>query len=294
MTGRCVRAGSTGLAAGWSRGRRAALASQAAGRRGRSRPTVTGDGAGRAEVRGEVPLEALAAMPEQPSPSRAGRPATTPRPGTCTSSRPGTGRIPVTFPEGVAEARHRSGGREIAVERARYGTVVLAERAPRPVIDSLRLGRRRQPAAARQLPGDPGAGLAAVLRCPDASMEHVLACDVTDGTVQRAPRSRGDAHVRPAAAACRWALGPVRARRGRAARPGSACDHAAAGRDLAPEGRGRCQALRLHHGRLRRAGDHRRAPAAPVRAGQLQPAGAAPGVLPDPGAAARCGTRCCS
>ncbi len=149
------------------------------GRAARSFPaTVTRDGAGRAEVRGEVPLEALAAMPEGVT-----------GPGSRDDAaawdlyvKPaGQGRIPVTFPEGVAEARHRRDGREIAVERARYGTVVLAERAPRPVIDSSAWAGDGSLELRGSYLGDPGAGLAAVLRCPDASMEHVLACDVTNG-----------------------------------------------------------------------------------------------------------------
>jgi CDP-glycerol glycerophosphotransferase len=149
------------------------------GRAARSFPaTVTRDGAGRAEVRGEVPLEALAAMPEA---------VTGPGPRDDAAAwdlyvKPaGQGRIPVTFPEGVAEARHRWDGREIAVERARYGTVVLAERAPRPVIDSCAWDGDGSLELRGSYLGDPGAGLAAVLRCPDASMEHVLACDVANG-----------------------------------------------------------------------------------------------------------------
>ena len=149
------------------------------GRAAQSFPaTVTRDGAGRAEVRGEVPLEALAAMPEG---------VTGPGPRDDAAAwdlyvKPaGHGRIPVTFPEGVAEARYRRDGREIAVERARYGTVVLAERAPRPVIDSCAWDGDGSLELRGSYLGDPGAGLAAVLRCPDASMEHVLACDVTNG-----------------------------------------------------------------------------------------------------------------
>jgi CDP-glycerol glycerophosphotransferase len=164
------------------------------GRTTRSFPaTVTRDGAGLAEVRGEVPLEALAATPERPA-------LTGPGPRDDAASwdlyvKPaGQGRIPVTFPEEVAEARRRHGGREarhggrearhggreVAVERARYGTVVLAERAPRPVIESHAWCGDGTLELRGSYLGDPGAGLAVVLRCPDASMEHVLACDVAD------------------------------------------------------------------------------------------------------------------
>ena len=39
------------------------------------------------------------------------------------------------FPAEVAEAFYARGDREIAVERSRYGNVMLTERAPRPVLD---------------------------------------------------------------------------------------------------------------------------------------------------------------
>src|SRR5204863_1159337 len=135
---------------------------RAGGRTTRSFPaTVTRDGAGLAEVRGEVPLEALAATPERPAGTGPGlrddtvswdlyvKPA-------------GQGRIPVTFPEEVAEARQRHAGREIAVERARYGTVALAERAPRPVIDSHAWGSDGTLELRGSYLGNPGTGLAAV------------------------------------------------------------------------------------------------------------------------------------
>jgi CDP-glycerol glycerophosphotransferase len=142
--------------------------------------TVTRGGDGLVEVRGEVPLAALAATPERPAVAGPG-----PRDDAASWDlyvKPaGQGRIPVMFPEDVAEARYRHAGREIAVERARYGTVVLAERAPRPVIDSHTWGSDGSLELRGSYLGDPAAGLAAVLRCPDASMEHVLACDVGDG-----------------------------------------------------------------------------------------------------------------
>jgi CDP-glycerol glycerophosphotransferase len=45
-------------------------------------------------------------------------------------------RIRVAWPDGLAERRWLSGGREIVVARSRYGDLVMAERTPRPVIDS--------------------------------------------------------------------------------------------------------------------------------------------------------------
>jgi CDP-glycerol glycerophosphotransferase len=150
------------------------------GRATRSFPaTVTGAGPGRAEVRGEIPLDALPAPAEQPPPVAAG-------PGHGDDAarwdlyvRPaGQGRIPVTFPEDAAEARYRRDGREVAVERARYGTVALAERGPRAVIDSHTWDAGGVLLLRGSYLGAPGSALQVVLRCPDASMEHVLACDV--------------------------------------------------------------------------------------------------------------------
>jgi CDP-glycerol glycerophosphotransferase len=48
----------------------------------------------------------------------------------------GRSRIRVAWPEGLAESRWLCGGREIVVGRSRYGDLVMAERTPRPVIDS--------------------------------------------------------------------------------------------------------------------------------------------------------------
>jgi CDP-glycerol glycerophosphotransferase len=148
------------------------------GRVTRSFPaTVSHDGDGLAEVRGEVPVEALPAVPERPGPGSYDDAASW----DLYVKPAGQRRIPVVFPEEMAEARHRHGGREIAVERARYGTVVLAERTPRPVIESHAWGSDGTLELRGSYLGDRGAGLAAVLRCPDASMEHVLACDAGDG-----------------------------------------------------------------------------------------------------------------
>ncbi len=175
------------------------------GRAARSFPaTVTGGAPGRAQVRGEVPLAALPARADRaalagpalagPALALAGPAPAGPGPADDAAYwdlyvRPaGRGRIPVTFPEDVTEARYRRDGREAAVERARYGTVVLAEREPRAVIDShawdaagalLLRGSYLGPAGGSG-PGDSGPGpvLDLVLRCPDASMEHVVACDV--------------------------------------------------------------------------------------------------------------------
>ena len=48
----------------------------------------------------------------------------------------GLPRIRVAWPEAMAEGRWLSGGREVVLGRSRYGDLVMAERTPRPVIDS--------------------------------------------------------------------------------------------------------------------------------------------------------------
>jgi CDP-glycerol glycerophosphotransferase len=48
----------------------------------------------------------------------------------------GRSRIRVAWPEGLAESRWLSGGREVVVGRSRYGDLMMSARTPRPVIDS--------------------------------------------------------------------------------------------------------------------------------------------------------------
>jgi CDP-glycerol glycerophosphotransferase len=96
--------------------------------------TVEGNGT-QVVVRGDIPLSALPATAEH-----AGRKLASQRLGDATYwdlyvKPAGQGRIAVTFPDGVAEARYAGGGREVAVERTRHGNVMLAERLPQPVID---------------------------------------------------------------------------------------------------------------------------------------------------------------
>ena len=45
-------------------------------------------------------------------------------------------RIRVAWPDGLAEGRWLTGGREVVIGRSRYGDLMMSERAPRPVIDS--------------------------------------------------------------------------------------------------------------------------------------------------------------
>jgi CDP-glycerol glycerophosphotransferase len=49
--------------------------------------------------------------------------------------RPGRPRVRVAWPDGQRETRHLFGAREAVAGQSRYGDLVMAERAPRPVID---------------------------------------------------------------------------------------------------------------------------------------------------------------
>jgi CDP-glycerol glycerophosphotransferase len=48
----------------------------------------------------------------------------------------GRSRVRVAWTDGMAESRRVSGGREVTAGRSRYGDLVMAERTPRPVIES--------------------------------------------------------------------------------------------------------------------------------------------------------------
>ncbi|HEY1626937.1 MAG TPA: CDP-glycerol glycerophosphotransferase family protein [Streptosporangiaceae bacterium] len=52
------------------------------------------------------------------------------------SADPKPRRLRVAWPASMAESRRVMGGREVVVGRSRYGDLVMAERTPRPVIDS--------------------------------------------------------------------------------------------------------------------------------------------------------------
>ena len=82
-------------------------------------------------------------------PSPAPAPASAPAPAPAPASAPAPGewdiylkagggkpRVRVAWPDGMAESRRLIGGREIVAGRSRYGDLVMAERTPRPVIDS--------------------------------------------------------------------------------------------------------------------------------------------------------------
>ena len=49
--------------------------------------------------------------------------------------QPGRPRVRVAWPDGTRETRHLFGAREALAGQSRYGDLVIAERAPRPVID---------------------------------------------------------------------------------------------------------------------------------------------------------------
>ena len=80
--------------------------------------------------------------------------------------RPGHPRARVAWPDGRHQTRHLFGAREAVVGQSRYGDLVIAERAPRPVIDE----HEWQPGGRLVLRGSfLGAGLA-----PDARYETML------------------------------------------------------------------------------------------------------------------------
>jgi CDP-glycerol glycerophosphotransferase len=80
--------------------------------------------------------------------------------------RPGHPRVRVAWPDGRHQTRHLFGAREVVAGQSRYGDLVIAERAPRPVIDE----HEWQPGGRLVLRGSfLGAGLA-----PDARYETML------------------------------------------------------------------------------------------------------------------------
>jgi CDP-glycerol glycerophosphotransferase len=138
--------------------------------------TVAGAGPGRALVSGVIPLAALAAGPGRPGPvppppSQAG--ATT---WDLYLKPAGQGRIRVTFGDGLAEAAWRHGSRELTVERTRYHNVSLTEREPRPVIEEHAWDPAGRLSLAGRYLGPEGTPLHLLLRCPDASVEHMVRC----------------------------------------------------------------------------------------------------------------------
>jgi CDP-glycerol glycerophosphotransferase len=89
----------------------------------------------------------------------------------------GRGRIRVMLPAGVPEAFYTEGGREIAVERSRYGNVTLTGRAPRPVLDEHSWSAEGSLLVHGTWRGPAGAALELVLRCPEVGGEYVIGCD---------------------------------------------------------------------------------------------------------------------
>jgi len=100
----------------------------------RSFPAVAVPAEGAARFRALVPLSDLAGATD--AVDRAGRMA-----GDDTMAwdvyvkQPGRPRFRVAWPDGRHESRHLFGGREAVAGQSRYGDFVIAERAPRPVID---------------------------------------------------------------------------------------------------------------------------------------------------------------
>ncbi len=163
---------------------------------------VTGATGRTARIRGEIPVRLLSAD----------RAADDQVPGVTAADgvrwdlqvKPsGLGRIRVTFPTGLAEARYlewraaaadgvtadgvtadgltadgvtAGGVREVAVERSRYGNVTLAERAPRPVIDSHDWDATGQLLLRGSYLGPAEASLALVLRLLDGADSYAVGC----------------------------------------------------------------------------------------------------------------------
>jgi CDP-glycerol glycerophosphotransferase len=96
--------------------------------------------------------------------------------------RPGVSRVRVAWPDGRRETRHLFGAREAVVGQSRYGDLVIAERAPGPVIEQheWRPGGRLVLRGTFLGAGLPGAGLApgdryeTLLRRTAAADSHVI------------------------------------------------------------------------------------------------------------------------
>jgi CDP-glycerol glycerophosphotransferase len=91
--------------------------------------------------------------------------------------RPGRPRVRVAWPDGMAETRHLFGAREAVAGQSRYGDLVIAERAPRPVIDE----HEWQPGGRLVLRGSflgaglaPGARYETMLRRIGSADSHVI------------------------------------------------------------------------------------------------------------------------
>ncbi|HCU96580.1 MAG TPA: hypothetical protein DHU96_29210 [Actinobacteria bacterium] len=98
-------------------------------------PATVGGDRPQVRVRGEIPLTALPATADSTGHKLVATSLGDAAYWDLYVKPAGRGRIPVTFPDGVSEARYAHGEREVAVERTRHGNVMLAERLPQPVID---------------------------------------------------------------------------------------------------------------------------------------------------------------
>jgi len=137
---------------------------------------ISSAGNGVARIRGEIPLNILPADTE-----RTGRVSSVPGEQDTaywdTSVKlEGAGRIAVTFPATLSEARYRRNGREIAIERNRYGNVTLAEREPQPLIEEHSWSPDGRLLLQGSYLGADGVTLEAVLRRVDATDEFAVAC----------------------------------------------------------------------------------------------------------------------
>jgi CDP-glycerol glycerophosphotransferase len=86
----------------------------------------------------------------------------------------GRPRERVAWPEGMAEGRWVSGGREVVVGRSRYGDLVMAERTPRPVIESHEWQAEGRLALRGSFPGGTEAPYEMVFRRVGSADMHTL------------------------------------------------------------------------------------------------------------------------
>jgi CDP-glycerol glycerophosphotransferase len=86
----------------------------------------------------------------------------------------GRGRVRVAWPQGLAESRRVSGGREVVVARSRYGDLVMAERTPRPVIESHQWQADGRLVLRGSFPGGVGGSYEAVFRRIGSADVHML------------------------------------------------------------------------------------------------------------------------
>ncbi|MBO0774936.1 MAG: CDP-glycerol glycerophosphotransferase family protein, partial [Actinobacteria bacterium] len=148
------------------------------GRAAQSFPAaVTGNGRS-AQVRGTIPVSALSAGtgPAGLLPDAEGHSSGPGMSWDLYLKPAGHGRIQVSFPAAVSEVRYALDGREIAVERSRFGNVTLTERAPQPVIAEHSWTEDGCLQLRGSYLGPAGEPLELVLRRHDGANEYAVGC----------------------------------------------------------------------------------------------------------------------